>query len=76
MAMIGKLYVLKAPGGQLIAETAHKTKTLAWIESIGWMLDAPRAYDWLNPYETLQVQAAAARRRGYRVVKAELVEVK
>lgn len=73
--MIGKLYVLKAPGGQLIAETATAYREIAWERGLQWM-SRQSSMESMLLYVSHDAKRAAARRRGYRIVKAELVEVK
>jgi hypothetical protein len=69
------LYVLKAPSGALVPETATAHRLYAWV----------KAYDFLSRiddefgkryWKRWDASRRAARRRGWRVVRANLVEVK
>jgi hypothetical protein len=67
-------YVLKAPGGWLILETADLDSSTAWTIAFNFLSYADPEFG-KKYYKRWSASRRAARRRGWVIVRAKLVEV-
>jgi len=69
------LYVLKSPGGHLVPETATVYRSDAWAKAYAFLsyTDEVMATRY---WKRLKASQAYARRKGWKIVRAKLIEAK
>ncbi len=66
------VYVLQAPSGMLVPETATHARREAWVNAYDYLCKIDTAFG-RRYWKKWDASQRAARKRGWRVVRAELV---